>query len=703
MRRYRSTFELIWNSFSGEAAWQTVCDLSRFHRIQASPGHRQAAQLIQRRAQEAGLEAEILSYPANRRTSFWAFPSFQEWECDAATLHLIDPADQARRLADYRAVPISLIQRSASFDGEAEVILVEDGEEPTDYDGRDVAGKVILTRGDLRRVYKLAVEERGAVGILYDGMRTLDPVRPEGDLADARQYTSFWWEPGDRTCFGFVLTPRQGAELRKLLNSQVSVRVAAHVACRHYDGAIEVVSATIPGAGDQEVLVVAHLCHPSPSANDNASGAAAALEAARTLQTLIRGQQLPPPQRTLRFLWLPEMTGTAAYLSGREDDLGRIIAAINLDMVGEDQNQTGSSWLIERPPDAAASFAPELLAMLREDMVGLKGMTDVSPSYTGVGEVPLYRLAATAFSGGSDHYILSDPTVGVPTPMLIQWPDRFYHTSADTPDRTDPKSLARSGALAAAYAYWLATAEVDEAAELGYEMVARFKAGLAQTAQAAVAAALDVEDSDALSEVLVRLDRRLGYRLGRQKAALKSLDRLAALQYLAVDLQAELERTAEREMAWAQAAMEMAWTGFTSLGRKRRKGEPGEPSVEPPRTSVMPGERSPEEQEAAGLIPVRKMRGPIPVYDHLHRLDPAERDAWRTMLRARKGGASSSLLVLALYWADGARSVLDIIDLVELEAGARDVELTLAYFRVLEKLGLVGLGTVPSPVAAGVK
>jgi len=41
--------------------------------------------------------------------------------------------------------------------------------------------------------------------------------------------------------------------------------------------------------------------------------------------------------------------------------------------------------------------------------------------------------------------------------MLIQWPDAYYHTSADTPDKVSPDSLGRNGALAAAYAYWLAT------------------------------------------------------------------------------------------------------------------------------------------------------------------------------------------------------------------------------------------------------
>ena len=52
------------------------------------------------------------------------------------------------------------------------------------------------------------------------------------------------------------------------------------------------------------------------------------------------------------------------------------------------------------------------------------------------------RLADVPASGGSDHALWLDPSVGVPCPMLIQWPDRYYHTDHDTPDRCDPDSLA---------------------------------------------------------------------------------------------------------------------------------------------------------------------------------------------------------------------------------------------------------------------
>lgn len=673
MEHFHRTFQRIWQVFSGEAAWQTVVDLTRFHRIQASPGYRRAAHLLHRHLTRAGLAAEILSYPADERTQFWAYPSFQEWQCRQAMLHLSAPEEQAGILADFRACPISIIQRSAPFEGEAEVVLLEDGEKEEDYQGRDVGGKVVLTGGDLRRVWELAVQERNAVGILFDGMRPVPPVRPKGDLADARQYTSFWWRPGDIHCFGFVLTPRQGQNLRRLLKRcEQPVRVRAQVDSELYDGGMEVVSAAIPGEGSEEILVVAHLCHPRPSANDNASGAAATLEAALTLQALVEEGVLQP-QRSIRFLWLPELTGSMAYLSGREEELDRFVAGLNLDMVGENQEQTGSSWLIERPPDAAASFAPELLTWLRDEMPSLKGMADVAASHTSLGAYPLYRQAEVPFSGGSDHLALSDPTVGVPTPMLIQWPDRFYHTSADTPDRTDAHSLARAGALAAAYAGWLATAGVEETRWLGYQMVARYKAQITQVAQAAITEAVATSDGLELARHLEALDRRLAYLLERQKVALATLERLEPVACLVEDLQAEAARATQHELSWAKELVDL------HAATLEIPGLPALPEQEP----------SEQEREAAGLIPRRQVRGPIPFRAELPRLEPEDRERWRRLTEQRKRGSEHTLITLALYWADGARSVLDIADLVEMEAGVRDVELLTAYFQLLEKLGWV--------------
>jgi aminopeptidase YwaD len=663
---FKRAFEVIREELSGQAATGYVVDITRYHRIQASPGYRQAAHYCLERLREAGVEAEVLSFPADDKTRYWSAWMFQEWEATEAALHLVEPEDERRKLADFRDCPISLIQRSAPFEGEAEVVLLEDGEEEADYEGLHLKGKVVFTKGDLHRVRELAVERRGAVGIIFDGMRETPPVRARMDVPDAIQYTSFWWAGQEKKYFGFVLSPREGEKLRRLIEKRAQdgeppVKVRAKVVSRLYDGEIEVVSALIPGETSQEVVVVAHLCHPRPSANDNASGSAAALETARALQKLIDDGKLAQPKRGIRFLWVPEMTGTYAYLATHEDEIERMVAGLNLDMVGQNQELCGSSFLIERPPQAMPSFAPVLLERLREEFFS------ETSALGGTGEYALFRHAVIPFSGGSDHYILSDPSVGVPTPMIIQWPDKFYHTSQDTPDKVDPAMMGRVGSLAATYAYFLASASLEEATWLGYEMAARFKRDLVQLVQEKV-----MEGTEGRGAVTL-LRKKVAYLVEREQQALASLKRLSP--EIAIEAwQEEVAEFAGRELARGEEAIRV-------LAK-------GRDLAELPETSER--ELNEWEEKAVRMVPRRLYRGPVSLRPYLRQLSEEEREqVWR-LRQAHKEGFFA-LPTLAVYWANGKRSLLEIADLIELETGQRDVELLVEYFQTLARLNLVEL------------
>ncbi len=668
----RNLIDAVRDSYSGAAAKQHVAAISRYHRLQASPGFRAAAAYCLDALESFAVPAEILSFPADERTSYWACRMFQEWDASAATLDLLEPDGQVRRLADYYEDKISLIQRSLPFEGEVEVAILAGGDREADYAGIDVRGKVVLAQGDIREVYRLAVQDRGAVGILYDGMRSVPPVRQRIDLPDARQYTSFWWYPGDEPkCFGFVLTPRQGDELRQRARKQSEegegpLRVRARVASRLYDGQVEVVSACIAGQSDEEVLMVAHLCHPQPSANDNASGAGAALEAVRTLHGLIDSGRLPQPRRSIRFLWVPEMTGTYAYLATHEARLGRMIAGINLDMVGQDQAACGSSFVVERPPEAMASFCGDLVEALRE------ALQEGATSLSGSGDYPLYRQAVTAFSGGSDHYILSDPTVGVPTPMLIQWPDRFYHTSADTIDKVDAQMLAVVGRVATAYAYYVAAAGEPEVRWLAREMTVRAKVAVARTAQEGYTQALEAGSLKDLADAGWKALRGLSFR------AQRAVEALASLRRLAPDADGAIAAATQQVREAAEA--ERAGLGRDLARLARGLGADG-----------LPAWREPDDEwsrRARAMVMRRLLRGPVGQSELLARLDPAGRADLAALAR-EYAGAMHSAPVLALYWMDGRRSLGEISDLVECETGQRHTELIVQLAELMERAGLL--------------
>lgn len=652
----RPLLNLLASELSGQTCMDHVQTITRHHRIQASPGYRAAAQDCLRILQQAGLDASITTYPATGRNREWTHLTPQEWSCNGAELWLLGPdGNRQERLAWYEEMNLSIIQRScATPEGgvTADLAAVDDAENPASWNGQDLKGKIVLVgNGDIHRMLKHA-RKAGAAGLVTARMSYHPPTRPEGDLADALQYTSFWWSPDEEKGWGFVLSTAQGARLRSLLG-RGPVTLWAKVDARFYDGTIENVEAVIPGETDEEVLVISHLCHPKPSANDNATGPATVMEAGRALQKLIRDGRLPRPRRTIRLLHPPEMTGTYAHLANRsEAERARIVAALNVDMVGQKQDVTGSVLLCEYPPLSCPSFAGDLMALI------LGEVAKETTAFSGMGtQYAMFRHAVTAFSGGSDHYIMADPSVGVPCPMIIQWPDRFYHTSADTPDKVDPAMMKRVAAMTAAYAYFLANAGLAEATWLATEMAALFPSQL----HAAISHA---DDPEAVA----------GFRVDRKLADLGALRRLVAASQ-GEELAAVLS-LCEQQVKLA-AEMELRRIALTLQSSR--------PVTEPQPGTIVTGWTG--QADISDLRPVRTQPGPVSLRNYVDQLPEAETDSWRAFSAGHRG--ASRLADYLCYWADGQRTLAEICRLTHLETGVRNDAWALGYFQLLGRLNLV--------------
>ncbi len=652
-----SSTELIRRSFRGQAAFRHVSAIAQHHRIQASPGYRAAAKYVSDRLTELGIPNQIHAYPATTHDRFWTAYSFLEWACDRATLHLIDSEGSlGEMLCDFAAVPISVIQRSIPADGDFDLVVLggKGGQDPADYEGVDVAGKLVLTREPAARVAELAVNRFGAAGVVFDGMQA--GARSDLDLPDALQYTSFWWHgPLTPNTFGFVVSPRRGRALRARLAAGERLQVRAEIRSRFYPGSLDVVDALLPGIEPgQEVLLVSHLCHPMPGAHDNASGSGTLLEVAECLAHLIGEGRLPKPRRGIRFIWIPEFTGTYAWLADHEVDVaaGRWIAGLNLDMVGADQCKTGGTWRLVGLPEAGAGFADHLLAWLREPLLAGQRWEDA------------------AFEAGSDHFILSDPAVNVPMPMLIQWPDKFYHTSADTIDQVSVDSLERSGALAATYAYWLATAGASDVRWLAHWMSSRLAAAAGRRAVEAVQGAAEMT-AEKRSRTWHTYRRQSAFRAECALAALGSLTRLAP------ELKDEI--ALKREELAGHLADEDSWV---------RAALQPEPGVEPADDSV------PEWQaEAAALVPERLISGSAAFGSLIQLQDQQVQDGYWQL--AESAGRSLHLTaVLMQFWTDGQRTVAEIAERIHLETGAPEDDVALRLFKLMAAAGIVQLRPV---------
>ncbi len=464
------------NEISGELAQDYIRDIARFHRLQPSLGYSQAARWVAEKAKSIGLsEVQIERYPADGQTYYFMYPTSPAWDVEMAELWIVKPLEE--KLTSYAEIPVSIAINSQSCDVEAELVFVGEGTSAQDYEKVEVKDKVVLASGPIDAVANLAVDRFGARGVVTINMRLADDEPDNVSTLRLRTKTP---------TFGFGLSRRRGEALkaRLLRGEKIMVRavVKAEVKPYYYENVV----ATIPGTDlkDEEILLTAHLCHYKPGANDNASGSACLLEIGRTLRRLIDEKKITPPKRTIRFLWVPEMSGSIAWVAKHPEIVARTVAGINLDMVGQYLNQNNSSFFLHLTPHSRPHYINDLLINLTEFLAANNlqafGATSLFPVYSLSGSRDSFRYRIMGYSSGSDQVIFNDGLVGVPFAFFLVWPDRYYHTSGDQPERCDPTQLKRSAFLAASAVFFLSDDCPHKARRLAGEMTNRSRMRLAE-------------------------------------------------------------------------------------------------------------------------------------------------------------------------------------------------------------------------------
>jgi hypothetical protein len=452
------SLDAILEEVSGAAAKTTVRELSLMHRVQASEGYRRAAELMKERARAYGLSGvEIEKLPADGETLYRHFRAYYGWRAEVGRLSEVSPENE--KLGDYDEMKVVLADYSQDAEVTAELVDVGAGDSEDDYRGKEVRGKIVLAEGSLPTVHRLAVEERGASGILsyFPNQRT----GWSGDDPDLVRWGHL--DPASTgNTFAFMTSPRKARELRARLRSGEVVRLRAEVKARLVPDYFDVATGVIPGTdlASEEIVFTCHLDHQSPGANDNASGAAAILEAARTLSTLIKKGSLPPPRRTLRFVWPPEISGSFAYLVSRPDVASRLKAGIHMDMVGGAPASTKAVFFLSRPPASIPSFIGDVGEVFFDYVkdgsrrAASRGdFEDAILSPEGTKED--FVAEVQGLDLGSDHQVFGDSVFGIPMLYLHDWPDVYIHTNKDVPENLDATKLQRVAFLGAAIGYTL--------------------------------------------------------------------------------------------------------------------------------------------------------------------------------------------------------------------------------------------------------
>ena len=644
------TLKQIAEEVSGEAAKRDLDAISLQHRMRSGPQFDRATQHIRGRLEAFGLEdIRTLRYVADGKTMFGTQKSRPLWEVRFAELWELGEVDgetrRARRLGDWDSVPLTLAQDSLSGNVTTTLVDVGAGTSRTDYAGKDVGGKLVLTSSQPGDIVDLAVGEEGAAGI----------------LSYAPNQRSAWWKEDDRLVrwghigsfpesrsFAFMISLGEARSLQQRLAAGEDILFHAKVDASHEEGHYEFVTASIPGTdlADEVIHYTCHLDHPRPGANDNASGCVAILEAARALKALIDNGMLPRPRRTLRFLWPPEIEGSIMYLTGH-DDPSRIKANIHMDMVGGTP-VTKSVFRVSGGPYSVPSFIAdlghEIGHFVNDQTLRFTSGEDVSfPLHAREGGKEPLLAQMEGLDMGSDHDVFFEGTWRIPGLYLHEWPDRYIHTNFDLAANIDPTKLKRAAFIGAVSGWFLANMGDDD-----------------------VPAVLEMLRRNALSR---------GATLRSRRAELGALD-AAASTAVAFDLE---RRKVDSIAAFAALSDTQRQQAMTWLAGLEGLFVMPVPAIHVPRDDTV-------------YVRNPRIAGPMRAFGFSFledKLGVEEVAALELPGHRTPYGDGGMFAYEALNFVDGERTVSDIRDWLVAELGAVPLDYVAEYLAALESIGVL--------------
>ena len=684
------------NEVSGETAKQNLEGIARFHRQRGSKGFHEAAELVAERLRAYGLsDVAILQFPADGKVFYGTQRSRPAWDAEFGILDDITVGQNVpcsdekikaskpvsiidcyilnvKRIASYEAEQVVLAEDSESADVTANLVDVGEGTNESDYAGKQVKGKIVLVSAQPGAVQDLAVGKYGAAGIVSYAQN--QKTAWSGENQDAIRWGHLETFSPNKT-FAFMVSLKTAHEFQARLAKGEQITLHAVVKAGQHPGNYEVVTATIPGTDpklkDEEIVFSCHLDHERPGANDNASGCAAILEVARTLQRLIDDEKkLARPARTIRFVFPPEIEGTMALLNGstrystrhewsepgkssvtvNEDYISfrgpelakRIKAVIHMDMVGGGP-ETKAVFHVTRGPMSLPSFVHDV-AWAFADWVNEEsykfaatGKADYPMVAPEGGKEPL-RAEYSAFTMGSDHDVYQDSSFGIPAIYLNDWPDRYIHTNFDSAANIDPTKLKRAAFIGAASGYFLAGLNLEKSKLLEEHTKGRSWTAIGEATHRAEQ--VPNKEKDNLENQLLFRGALSGYELHRFVGDPKINE----------FLKMQAEHTSGTELAKGE--------GLTKFSRK---AEPKGP------LAVFGYDYFSEHAKAAGIATPKLLS-----YEGL----------W---------GAGEEYAYEVLNFADGKRNAQEIRDAVSAEYGPVPLELVVEYLQALEKIGVVAM------------
>ncbi|MBC7615501.1 MAG: M28 family peptidase [Pedobacter sp.] len=470
-------FKLTRKNFNEKNAYNTTAFVEKYFRVPGNTGFNSSIHYVEDILKKAGyveqksnefeapLTYRIEKRPMKRNT----------WEPENASVQIVG---ESLPLIAYQTnrnmIPINC--PSTPIGGvTAEVIFVDKGT-AANFEGKDLKGKIVFGEVSTGRLLSAAIKA-GAIGAMGYSMPKY--TQPEVHQTSI-QFGSMQANAGIWSLFlSYGVKEKLKAAC---LKGKVELKV--EITTKTYPSEELTIVANVKGSlkPNERFVYSAHV--QEPGANDNATGVGTLAEMARLTATLLKSGKFKP-QRTLTFLWGDEIVSTGRYITEDKKRAKGILWGMSLDMVGEDTQKTGGSFLLEKMPDPSAIWTRGT-DKHSEWGAGNVQEKDLFPHYFNdfifdickmQGKFANWTVNYNPFEGGSDH----TPFLQHKIPGLLMWhfTDVFYHTDNDRIDKVSATTMKNVGISALTAAYTLVTADeataVSTVAQVKLDALVRLK------------------------------------------------------------------------------------------------------------------------------------------------------------------------------------------------------------------------------------
>ena len=458
-------YKEVRNAFKEKQAFETVAFVEKRWRLAGNQGFDESIHWVEDILKKAGFVNEananptsILTYRMEKRPM-----KRNTWEPVNAKVEIVGEQEPLLEFQTNRNM-LAINSGSTPKEGLQVELVYSSSTNKDSLDKLDLKNKVLFTDQGVSQAYRNGVS-RGAIGALGYGIPAYtQPQKHPNSI----QFTSI--QPLDTLgkTFGILLSTKAKDRLKAAL-SKGKVFLKINIETKIYRADELTLVADVKGSvkPDERFVFSAHV--QEPGANDNATGVGTLAEMARVTADLIHQGKFKPG-RSITFLWGDEIVSTRRYVTENKELAKGIQWGMSLDMVGEDTQKTGGTFLIEKMPDPSAVWTR---GEEKHTEWGGRPLPEsaITPHY--FNDFILNRCLDQAktngwvvktnpFEGGSDH----TPFLDAKLPGLLMWhfTDVFYHTDGDRLENVSAWEMKNVGVSALVSAFILTTD--DEATAL---------------------------------------------------------------------------------------------------------------------------------------------------------------------------------------------------------------------------------------------